>query len=228
MNVTKPDGNANYTDGSTANLSSRAFFKKALNGTQNISDPLISKTDGKLVIVIATPIRDAGGKIVGVLSAALDGQFLSKQCKSINVGKAGYGFVLNSVGTTIGHKDQSKVIGQDNVINNSKKDSSLSALAAIDKNMIRGSKGVSSYVYKGAVKRIAYSPIPGTTWSLGVGAEESDVFSSLTALRTQAITLSVVFILIIIAYVPYYYPLYDYKAYKKDRRYDTGAFNGAS
>jgi methyl-accepting chemotaxis protein len=176
----------------------REYVKQALAGKQNISDPLLSKTDKKLVIVVATPIRDASGKVTGVLGATLDGQFLSDICKSISVGKTGYGFILNSTGVCIGHKNQSLVAKQDNAIDNAKKDSSLKELAAIESKMITGANGNGIYAYKNVSKYIAYAPVSGTSWSFAVTADANDVMGSIDRLKTQSVALSVLFIAVII------------------------------
>ena len=60
----------------TKNVSDRVFFKKALEGKSNVSDPIISRADGKLVVVYAVPIKN-NNEIVGVLFQTKDGEDLT-------------------------------------------------------------------------------------------------------------------------------------------------------
>ncbi|MBE0451370.1 MAG: methyl-accepting chemotaxis protein, partial [Clostridia bacterium] len=55
------DGTATYIIGeNTADLSDREYVKKALSGTPNISDVLISKVTNTAVLMYAVPIVDQG------------------------------------------------------------------------------------------------------------------------------------------------------------------------
>lgn len=55
--IIEPNGTATYSEGNTANLADRAYFKRALEGETNISDVIISKVTGDVVLMYATPIE---------------------------------------------------------------------------------------------------------------------------------------------------------------------------
>ncbi|MEA4902157.1 methyl-accepting chemotaxis protein [Desulfitobacterium sp.] len=51
-------------------INDREFFKQAMSGAEEyISDILVAKATGKLIVVIATPVRDVDNNIIGVLQA---------------------------------------------------------------------------------------------------------------------------------------------------------------
>ena len=55
-------------DDALISIADREFFKQAMNGTEEcVSDILVAKDTGKLIVVIATPVRDMNNNIVGVL-----------------------------------------------------------------------------------------------------------------------------------------------------------------
>ena len=54
------------------NIGSRDYFKKAIQGEENISDVIVSKATGKLIVVIALPVRDESGNIIGILQQNYD------------------------------------------------------------------------------------------------------------------------------------------------------------
>ena len=87
LNIIDLNGSACSTDGTTADLSTRSYFTKALQGTANASDPVVSKFDGNVVSVFAAPIKDMEGKVVGVLTETVDYTTLSKLLADVTVGK---------------------------------------------------------------------------------------------------------------------------------------------
>ena len=50
------NGEGYGADGTLSNVLNREYFQQALKGETVISDPVISKTTGKLIVAIATPI----------------------------------------------------------------------------------------------------------------------------------------------------------------------------
>jgi len=66
----KGDQVVKSNDDELTNVSDRDFFQQAINGTEKyISDVIQARTTGQSMIVISTPVRDLGDKIVGVLQA---------------------------------------------------------------------------------------------------------------------------------------------------------------
>ena len=195
MSVTDEKGITKFISGKTADVSQRDYFKKAISGKTAVSDPLVSQQDNTVVVVYAVPIK-LNGKIIGVLSAARDGNDLSKITDGIVYGKTGNSFIINKVGTIIAHTDRNLVLSMDNSIENSKKDASLLALAEIEKQMIAGKSGMGEYVYKGTSKFVGYAPIKDTEWSVAIAVLRSEIFAGLNSLRNAVILMSLIFILI--------------------------------
>ncbi len=167
-------------DGS--DYSDREYFKQALAGNVYLSDPLISKVDGSLMLIASAPVWEKGipdTKVVGVVYLALPADTLTNMVKSIHISKNSGAFMLNNEGNTIAHTVPGKVEIQENVIELAKTDSSLKGLAKIDERMIAGEDGIGSYTYGGDVKYVSYSPVYGTNgWSLGITAPKMDFFGS--------------------------------------------------
>ncbi|WP_242345166.1 PDC sensor domain-containing protein [Anaeromyxobacter terrae] len=53
------------------NLSSRAYFPKALAGKTVVGDLVVSKATGKGVVIVAVPVKGRDGSVVGVLGASI-------------------------------------------------------------------------------------------------------------------------------------------------------------
>ncbi|MEL7659154.1 MAG: cache domain-containing protein, partial [Bacillota bacterium] len=57
-------------DDALTNIIERDFFNQAMNGTEEyVSDIIVAKATGALIVVISTPVRDMNNNIVGVLQA---------------------------------------------------------------------------------------------------------------------------------------------------------------
>lgn len=202
MGIADRDGEIRNTDGTTANIKDRKYFKDALSGKSNVSDPVISKTDGSIVIVYSVPIKN-NNEIVGVLTESIDGYKLSELTDQVKFAQTGNSFMINEAGATIANANRDLVIKADNIIENAKEDKKLQAFADINKRMIARETGIGEYEYNGMTKFIGYAPVNGTNWSVGVLVAKNEVLSELDSLKISVMISSILFILIgvIIVYV---------------------------
>ena len=56
INFAETNGLAHNSTGGTFSVAERSYFQKAMNGESSISDPLLAKDTGHLVLVIAIPV----------------------------------------------------------------------------------------------------------------------------------------------------------------------------
>lgn len=195
MLIAGPDGSAIMTTGKTVDISDRDYFRKAAAGTEAISEPIISKDDGSLIIVYAVPIK-LNGQIVGVLAALKDGNDLSVLTNDVTFGKSGKAFMINEKGTKIAHSNRELVVNMDNDFDNVKKDSSLDALVKLEKQMAEGKSGVGEYKYNGEVKYLGFAPVDGTGWSLAVSAPKDELMAGINAMGKSLLILSALILLL--------------------------------
>ncbi|AKN29670.1 chemotaxis protein [Clostridium carboxidivorans P7] len=196
MGIGNLNGEVNTFDGGHAVIKDRPYYQEALKGKSVVSDPIKSKTDGKLIINVAVPINDKDGKQVGVLLGATNAAELSSITNDIIVGKSGKAFIINKAGVTVANYNKDSVEKGENVIEEAKKDSSIQGLANIQKEMIKGGIGASEYMYQGQHKYIAYAPINSTGWSIGINVLQSEILSELSTLRLFIALGSIIIIII--------------------------------
>lgn len=99
------------------NISERNWFKEAVRGNDYFSDIYYSDLVKRPLLVLAAPIRDTRGRIVGVISPSID---LNKLWKTVDdfsrqrraFGLSGFAFILNAGGDTIAYPDRSKIFFQ--------------------------------------------------------------------------------------------------------------------
>lgn len=200
LNLIDTNGDAISTDGNTSNLSERAYFKDALAGKSNVSEPLLSKFDNKMVMVLASPIRDNEKNIAGVLTATIDYNTLSTIVSGITQGESGYAFIINQSGTTIAHPNSEYVTNAYNSFEAVKEDETLRSLTEIHRAMTKGETGIKEYKEDGEMLYISYTPIRGTQWSLGLTMPKEIMTSHIKSIRLNLwILIMIVVFLFIIA-----------------------------
>lgn len=193
IGIINKDGNSNNTEGKSINSKDADYFIKAISGKSNVSDPMISKIDGKLILVYAVPLK-YNNEIVGVLVETLDGNVLSEFTDKVAFGETGSAFMINKNGTTVAHKSREMVVQKENVIEAAKNNLELKSLAEIQKRMTDGEIGIGEFSYGGAYDYLGYAPVQGTDWSLGVVFEEWEILSELDSLKIIVAVSAIAFI----------------------------------
>ncbi len=180
--IVHPDGTATYTDGSESQLGDRSYIQKALAGTANISDVIISKVTGQPVIMVAVPIK-VDDEVKGVLIGRKDGNTLSAITSDITYGDNGYGYIINSKGQVIAHKNSEYVLSQFNPIEAVAEDPSLQKLADAVQTMVEQKDGFIEYEFAGEDLYAGFHAVEGTDWILVATVYKSEVLSGVTKLK---------------------------------------------
>lgn len=176
-------GNAHYvTSGESKDLSSRAYFQKALSGELYVSDVLISKSTNLPSIYYAVPIEN-NGKIVGVLVGKKDGTALNDITDQMGIGENGYAFVIGTNGTFFAYPDRENVTNMVNVYDEIENDGYYKPMGVALKEAGMDQDAIIKYELNGERRITAISPIPGTSWVLGIANYESDILEKVNALK---------------------------------------------
>ena len=193
-------GNSTNTEGKISNCKDDVFFKNALLGNSDISDPIVSKTSGSIVVVYAVPIKYYD-EIVGVLLETRDGSYLCDLTDKVKFAKTGNTFMIKNDGVTIANRNRDLVLNMDNVTENAKKDKTLQQLADVHNKMINRETGLGEYKYNRIDYYVGYAPINGTDWSIGVVIQKNEILSELYSLQVSNVISSIIFILIGLAII---------------------------
>ncbi|MGB9920613.1 MAG: HAMP domain-containing protein, partial [Moorellales bacterium] len=189
------EGNLVLSDGSTANIADRDYFRAALGGKTTVSTTLVSKADNSLIFVYASPVRHyATDQVYGVVIGVIDASRLSALISNVTYARTGYAFAVDSTGKIIAHKDLEKVKAQENYLEQAKSNPSLASLAAVISKMIAGEEGIGRYTFEGEEKICAYAPVKASGWSVAVTAPKSEVLARAAGVRSGVLTISVIVI----------------------------------
>lgn len=190
MSIADQYGNSITTDGKEIYIGDRGYFKLAIMGQKNISDPVISRIDNNLIVTYAVPIMN-NGRIIGVLYSTRDVEILSKITDSIRMGEHGKSYIADSKGTIIAHEDRKLVRERLNPIKEWKEKSYDKSVFDFFNTLLSGTKGGGQYELNGSTNYAGYSRIKGTDWSFVISAPKNQIFKSI-----DQIYYSVIFLLL--------------------------------
>lgn len=185
-------GDAITSSNFEVNISDRTYFQQVLDtGREVVSDPVISRESEHPVVIIAAPVKNES-LITGILGCTISLNYLSQLISNLTSRGTGYGFVVQGDGTTIIHPDNNLVLTH-NILKDPQMDPSLQAAVS---QMIRRQTGLQTYVYKDVLKYLAFAPVPGSNWSLGLNAPVAEVLGQLTPIN-KLIIITPVFVVIL-------------------------------
>ena len=177
--IAYPDGFAATTAGATTNVSDREYFKKVVKQGADfaVSDGLISKVTGRGVFVVAAPVKDETGKVIGAFCVTVTLDVVSRVAEEIRIGESGYGWVVDSTGLVIGAPVKEWIM-KFNITQASKE--GFKGLEKMAEEALAGKTGFAKVINPdGSVNYNYYAPVPHTDgWVLGVAVPEKEVLAT--------------------------------------------------
>ena len=180
--------------GNPGNIKDRSYFKDVIaTGKTQVSNPLINKATGNLVLIIATPImRD--GQLSGVFGSDVKFSELEQKVYNMKAGQTGHAFVVQQDGLIIAHPDKALAMSC-NLLTDAAVDPMLQAVA---RNMTKGERGIIRSNHQGIDKWFVFAPIPGTAWSLAMAVPVAEMTGQT---RTLAMLFGFVSVVILLGLV---------------------------
>jgi diguanylate cyclase (GGDEF)-like protein len=142
------------------NISDRSYFRPVMEGKTVISEPIISKTTGNQSAVIAAPIKNENGEIIGLIGGSLNLVKLYQFIDDSSYGSsASYSYIIDKHGTILTHPDKSYIMKQ----NISVKSSVIGdSLVKVSQQILNSDHGLIEYTHNGEHSLNYYSVIPNT------------------------------------------------------------------
>jgi len=143
-------------------IADRPYFKTALTGKTVVAEMVRSRTTGRPVANIAVPVKDAGGKVTGVLLAAVYLDALSKQVqREMALDSHDIFFSFNANALVGLNWDQKQIFLEARTLS-----------PDIDRafaQMLAHESGVESYTHRGATRTVVYRRSAYTGWWYAFG-----------------------------------------------------------
>ena len=170
------------------NISDRKYFKEVLKGNTVISDPLISKSTSKPIIVIATPIEN--NEQLSLLGATIKIKELSNYInRYTNTQEGIYSFIINKEGNIVAHPEQEKINNQYFYNYSSFFDYEYDFISKITAK----NKGDLNFTKKGKQKHAFYEQIPGTDgWQIVSVVPQSYLNKSIERVNKNILIISLI------------------------------------
>lgn len=194
-----PDGNYINSFGLTGNISQRPYFQKAIKGENAISDIIISKEKGNMIINVVVPVK-TNGNVTGILSGQISLDDIIQQVASIKVGQTGYAYVVQEDGLVIMHPDKEKVM-KANVLNN---ETYTQSAREVNMRIARGETGSGTYDYQGVKKIASFAPIQGTSWALSLNVPLEEVTGVMTSFTIISFATMLVMLIVTGLFIAWY------------------------
>jgi len=207
------DGSGITNTGATVQYGDRDYFKKVIATKKVVaSEPLISKSTGKLAIILAVPVMN-NGQLTGVLVGTFSVERLTAIIKDLNFLDTGYGQLADDGGMIIAHPKLPELIGKLNLrekkinpeLKMPKTELDDSLLTLFQSAAESGKQVQGLYTFVDGVERLAvFTPIelPGDQrWVMIVAAPVTEATHATDALGRTMLILSVLCLLIAAAFV---------------------------
>ncbi|KGE16410.1 methyl-accepting chemotaxis protein [Paenibacillus wynnii] len=153
-----------------ANFIDRNYTKNVLaKKTPVISETLKSKSTGAYIIAFVQPVM-SDGQMVGFVASAVTTNSIIKYLADAKVANApsSYAYLVDETGVMLFHPDKEKI----------GKPVENEQIKAVVEKIISGEKpkdDLVEYPFKGAVKKAAYTVLPGTQWTLVLTGDVDEI-----------------------------------------------------
>lgn len=172
------------------NVADREFFGKIMNGANEcISDVLVAKDTGKLIVVICVPVSDENNKTVGLLMASTELTSVSDFVTGLSEGGSNV-YVLSRQGKVIAHPNIEYVQNQED----------FSSLDFVQAGLTGEEKTLKSTNFSGEKVVVSHSLSEKTGWLLVVETPLKVAMSSSYKLLNIYISVFIVDAIIIVIF----------------------------
>ncbi|MEH2159486.1 MAG: ATP-binding protein [Nostoc sp.] len=202
--IANPDGSYSNTKvgRSNKNIRDRDYFKKAIAGKSNTSDPFISRSTGIPLIAISTPIWSnsaSSSSPIGAFQGNVRVDRITEVVNSLQYGTNSYAFALNSQGQAIAHPNSALMSTLEKPAPSLLKMSDRN-LNAIAQRMVNKQQGIELMEIDGTKKYVAYLPLQAANWSVALvipcqNIESRLQFLDAIALIVGALTVTMITVL---------------------------------
>lgn len=184
--VTDTEGNFETTLDAKGSVRERDYFPVVMSGKTAISDPVISNSTGEPIIVVATPIKNDAGQIVGVMAGTVHMETFNNIVSGITLGRTGYGYAVNGQGMMLAGPNR------DDVLNRNILEDPNESLRDVGQRMVAGEHGHDIYSLDGSERFVCFAPVKSTGWGLAVAVPYGELTESVGALLTKSIIAAVI------------------------------------
>jgi methyl-accepting chemotaxis protein len=156
-------------------LSNEEYLKKALKEEIVIGKVLSSEKGERSYVIVAGPLKSAEKGIIGAMVSGWRLDELNKKIVELKLGKTGYAFLVDNQGMIIAHPDKEMMLKT--------KIGDIRGMEALAKGMVSSEAGIQECSLNGDDKIVAFAPIQGAQWSVGLVISKKELMAPITQMR---------------------------------------------
>lgn len=160
-----PDGSYYVTGKGLAsgNLKDRPYFPEIMAGRTSVGTLVVSKSTGRDVVVVAVPIKDTKGTVIGALGASIYLDSMSEWLDGALMLPTGFVFyALDPTGNTALHVKAEHLFQDPENLGSP-------TLAQAVKTMLAQDHGTVTYDFEGTTRQVMFQASPLTGWKFALG-----------------------------------------------------------
>ncbi len=164
-------------------------------GQTTVSKPIMGRATKQPMVVIAVPIRNAEGKLMGILGGVVNLQKsrLLEPLSTTRVGQTGYFYLVGPERLTIMHPDRTKIL---------KPITALGMNPALDRALNENFEGTVEGVDSRGIKGLfSFKRLPHTGWVLAAVLPSSEALAAVNKLRLRVTLLTALSLILTIAVI---------------------------
>jgi methyl-accepting chemotaxis protein len=178
-----PDGRASTASGAYVDVKERPYFKAVfIDGKDTfINDAVISKSSGLPAVLLVKAVKGKDGKTRALAGFEMQLSKLTEIASAIQLGKTGYGWIVDQNGLTIANPNKDAILKLD--MTKGDKDG-YRGMGAMSTQMLRSETGEGHYFKPdGSDMTVYYSKVPTSPgWVLGLAIQSSELNRTVTGL----------------------------------------------
>ncbi len=160
----------------------RRYFMEAQNGRISINDPVVSRTDGQIAVIVGAPVWKNGiysSEVDSVLFCSLYPEIINDIVKEIGTTKHSRAYIIGTRGLTVASTEKYKVISRYSNIIQAENNPKLKKIAKIENEALYNVKHVHSNLRGLSLRFFISCPIEGTPgWTLMIESPLVDYLST--------------------------------------------------
>lgn len=170
-------------------IKDRDYFQQMNRSGQTvISNVTRSKSTGKLIIVVCSPMKSSSSKILGAFGLVIKVDYLVDLISGRKIGETGYGFMTDKTGLLVAHPNP------DNILKLNLAE--LDGMKDFMKLMLGGKDGVAEYTFKGVDKVAGYAPLSQAEWYIGATQNADEFLASSKTIRNLIGLITIVAVIV--------------------------------
>ncbi|WP_258049794.1 methyl-accepting chemotaxis protein [Clostridium weizhouense] len=185
---------AQYSNGNFVNgdVSEKPWYQNLMKGVPyNISNPVISKGTGKLLVVIGVPIKNESEQSIGTMISAVNLSYIQEKVKDFKFGEKGYSLLVGQDGTILEHPDESLIM------KTKMSEIQDGNMQLLEKEMMENESGVFRFGSGDNKSIVFYNKVPLSGWSVASVVSEKELFASVDRLMFILLLITIVIVFLI-------------------------------